>query len=415
MKYVKLIFYIFTFFLLSNYISAFLISPPKYEVDFESNAQKKVIITLVNKPREDKELDTYIKYEFLHPIAKEELKNAFSLNSSKVYFTNQEDYVYFELLINFPENLSMVGTHDLRVGAVESAQEGQVAFRAANEVRILIENGNDIIIIPPIIENVGGNGGTNKAKETIRPLPTTRALNIDVLNISAKDVYQGEKSDIIIRVKNNENFNVDITGIINVLKANTVKEIINIPSTRLEPAKITDLKTFWDTKLAEIGEYTIGATINYQGDSKNVATTMRVKEKNFLIIFSFRNMLIFLLILALIILLLLIILFLLNKKKGIEILSIETKNLLPNTIAELIIRYKNHDNQDYTVYVEITINDISMNVVDKIGTDEEIISKSEGRLEYNWETNNLNFGIYRIQTIINYNNRKTEKIIEIKI
>ena len=416
MKYVKLIFYIFTFFLLSNYISAFLISPPKYEVDFESNAQIKLIITLINKPREDKELDTYIKYEFLHPIAKEELKNAFSLNSSKVSFTNQEDYIYFELLINFPENLSLVGTHDLRVGAVEAANEGQVAFRAGNEVRILIKNGNDTIITPPIINDGGGNNRPADQTQNIpRPLPTTRALNIDVLNITAKDVYKDEKSDIVIQVRNNENFNVYVTGIINILKENMVKEVITIPSTSLESLKTTNLKTLWDTKSADIGEYIVGATINYQGDSKNIATTMKIKEKNFLVVFSFRNMLLLLLILALIALIIITILFLLNKKKGIEILSVETKNILPNSIAEIIIRYKNHDNKYYKVYVDIIVIGINNNVVDKIGTDEEVVSKAEGSFEYNWETNNLIPGIYKIQTIIHYDNKKSEKIIEIKL
>lgn len=416
MKKVKIILYfiIFLIYLYNSY--AFLISPTHYNVNFEPNTEKTLVISLVNNNQEDIVLDTYVKTDFLDPIAKEELKDAFTLNTSQVHFKKEDTIITFSLKIKFPENLSLIGTHDLRVGAVESAQEGQVAFRAANEVRILIKNGNDTIIVPPLISEGGNNRRViNQTQEAIRPSPITRALNIDVLDISAKDVYQGEKSDIIIRVKNNENFNVDITGIINVLKANTVRDIINLPSTRLEPAKITNLKTFWDTKLAEIGEYTMGATIYYQGDSKNTATTMKVKEKSFLVIFSFRNILLFLLFLALIILILLIILFLLNKKKGIEILAVETKNIFLNTIGELVIRYKNHDHQDYKVYVEINVYNINNNVVDKIGTNEEVRSKSEGVFEYNWETNNLNFGVYKIQAIINYDNKKAEKIIEIKL
>ncbi len=417
MKKVRFLLYSFIFLISLNYSGAFLISPSYYNVDFVPNDEKTLIISLINNNKEDIILDTYIKTVFLHPIAVEELKNSFSLNTSQIHFKEKDSVIVFALNIKFPEKLTLNGTNDLRVGAVESAGVGEVAFRAANEVRILIKNGEGEVITPPIEASVSGTAG-QKGIEGVANSGNKKFLDIDVLGITATDVYLGEKSEITIKIKNNEKFKVYISGIINIFNDKEVAETINIPFTGIDPLKEINLLAYWDSKFASVGKYNVEAAITYDGGSKKVATTMNVKERTVRLIPPTNMILIPVGILFLILFIIFLILFLLSRKEeGIEIVSVNVINLIPNGVADIDIKYKNKDNKEYkNCYLIINIKNLNNVLVDSIKSNEENIKKKgEGCYSFGWDARNIPSGVYMVYVTLGYENKQTSKVVEVKL
>jgi len=135
--------YFIIVFLLAVNVNAFLISPPKIEIQFQPGLTQEFTITLFNNRQETITLETYVKYIFLSEEAKLVLDGSVTIDTPKITFEPSDATKSFKAKITLPDSIPE-GIHDIRVGAVEEAIIGIVGSRSANEVRVLIFFGQDI-------------------------------------------------------------------------------------------------------------------------------------------------------------------------------------------------------------------------------------------------------------------------------
>lgn len=126
--------------LLINNANAFLISPPKIEVQFQPDLTQQYTISLFNNRQENINLATYVRYNFLAPDVIDLLNNSIILNTNSVSFTSADSVKTFIATLTLPSNIPD-GQYDIRIGAVEEAVSGLVGSRSGNEVRLIITKG----------------------------------------------------------------------------------------------------------------------------------------------------------------------------------------------------------------------------------------------------------------------------------
>ncbi len=83
--------------------------------------------------------------DYLSPSIQEDLATAFTLSTTALNFRSNENSKTFTVTYKAPAQLRRAGTHDVRIGVIEAAAEGMVGGRAANEVRLLIRGGSNLV------------------------------------------------------------------------------------------------------------------------------------------------------------------------------------------------------------------------------------------------------------------------------
>ncbi len=308
--------YLFFYFILVANVNAFLISPPKIEVQFQPGLTQESTITLFNNRREDINLETYVKYDYLTPAALQALDNSIVLNESIISFTSSETSKSFTATITLPNSIPE-GLHDLRIGAVEEAVVGVVGSRSANEVRLLILYGVEAQQPATSVRravdeesNLPGQpaaGGSQQSPSapgqespiaqlfTVEVVTTfivvflflillilfyllirkrKEALSIVSLETDYKREDEGVKIEAVIR---NKSFDIidDIYLDLQIIgkDANIIKTI-NVGPIKLKPASEGIITRIWEAKGVKYGNYVARALLYYH---KNAL----IKQKQF--------------------------------------------------------------------------------------------------------------------------------------
>lgn len=307
--------YLFIYFILVANANAFLISPPKIEVQFQPELTQESTITLFNNRREDINLETYVKYDYLTPEALQALDNSIVLNESIISFTASDVSKSFTATITLPNSIPE-GLHDIRIGAVEEAIMGVVGSRSANEVRFLVLYGVesqpttsvrravDEGSIPPGQPAADGNQQSPSARgqgsqlgafftlELITTFVTIflflillilfylllrkrkEALSIISLETDYKREDENVKIEAIIR---NKSFDIidDIYLDLQIIgKDANIMKTINVGPIKLRPASEGIITRMWEAKGIKYGNYVARALLYYH---KNAL----IKQKQF--------------------------------------------------------------------------------------------------------------------------------------
>jgi preprotein translocase subunit SecG len=310
--------YLVIFFILAINVNAFLISPPKIEVQFQPGLTQESTITLFNNRREDINLETYVKYDYLTPEALQALDNSIVLNESIISFTAPDVSKSFTATITLPNSIPE-GLHDIRIGAVEEAVVGVVGSRSANEVRFLVLYGVEHQSTTsakrivdegenppekPISEGSQQSPSASAQESSLNQLFTVEvvttfiveflflillilfylllrkrkeALSIISLDADYKKESENVKIEAIIR---NKSFDIidDIYLDLQIIgkDANIIKTI-NVGPIKLRPASEGIITRIWDTKGVKYGNYVARALLYYH---KNAL----IKQKQFSIL-----------------------------------------------------------------------------------------------------------------------------------
>ena len=193
----KKILLLFFFILTSSSVSAFLISPPVLNVNYESGSKNTYEVFIINNEDKTMELNTIVDYKCFSDLF------SVNLNTDKLIFNEGEYKKGFNFDLSLPSNLP-VGKYEIRVGAEERLSSGMLGLKVANMVRIIIDNGGNLISCDGVSSNVTSNetgvsdagfGGTG---DNSGGFSGSGSINFEITSVKINDVVSGEKAELKI-------------------------------------------------------------------------------------------------------------------------------------------------------------------------------------------------------------------------
>ena len=250
---------IFLTLLITPSLSALGVSPGIVRLNFEPNLSTSFEMTVHNLPAKNQDADIYISLLKLDDDMKEDFSNTFTLEKTRVSFTEQDSTKSLTVFIKFPQAVAKQGTHEIRVGAVPAASgEGAISIRAGNEITVFVA-------VPP-------------------EFATNQASRIEILNILdtiVNDTKKGENSniDVIVQSKSDAILN-DVRAKVKVTQNSKEIETISTNQINLNPNEQGTLTAVFDTSKAEEGMVNLEIEVFFSSKSTTSTKSFNVYTSN---------------------------------------------------------------------------------------------------------------------------------------
>lgn len=300
--YSKFFLFLFLIFLSSSFVLSLGVAPARTQIDFEPNLKTNFVMSIINNPLIDREVEIYVNLFELDENIREEFRDIVSLENTRISFTKEETVKTLIISLNLPEGFSQGGTHKLRIGArppLDPSGEG-LAVVAGNELDVLIN-------VPEVY--------VNQKYAIIK--------EIKILGVTGDSVSPGEDSEINVLIKSESG--VILNGVyaeIKVLKDGKVMRTFKTDRINIAPGEEKTFKEIFSTGIIPSGNLVLEAEVFYGSDSVKSVGSLNIIGNTGLDIgkssykFSWFWFLIIIIIITILLVVSLLLFFLLRRKKN---------------------------------------------------------------------------------------------------
>lgn len=237
------------------------VSPAIVNVDFIPNSDYKFEMSIYNQPARNLNVSVYFSFlknsEDANAVAGE-LGNFISFSNKKLEFSEDENMEKVNVTLNFPAGVSKAGVYELRIGAVKASEIGGMGFVA----------GNEIVVFLNISQEYTGD-------EFIK------IKKLEIINFTAKDIYEGEKSriNIVVRSKS-DNVLYDVSGKIKIMQNKSLIKELETNKIDLNPGETRNLSAIFNAENMTKSALKLDAEVFYEDNSETATTNLNILKKN---------------------------------------------------------------------------------------------------------------------------------------
>ena len=270
----KILLLFFFIILISSSVSAFLISPPVLNVKYEPSVKNTYEVFIINNEDKTMELNTIVDYKCFSDLF------SVNLNTDKLIFSEGEYKKGFNFDLSLPSNLP-TGKYEIRVGAEERLSSGMLGLKVANMVRIIIDNGGNLVSCDGVSSNVTSNEsgvsdvGFGDIGDNSGGFSGSGSINFEITSVKVNDVVSGEKAELKIFVKNKGDA-VNVNGVIDVIRNGLKVSTLQINPDYLGKDSNIVLISYIDTINLDPSEYLLKINILGGSESRSNDAKFRV-------------------------------------------------------------------------------------------------------------------------------------------
>lgn len=334
---------IFMLFLLVDVVYGIGISPSRTIINFESNVEHKITYMIYNQGDSNTNVRVYVKGDL----------NGSIVIPKESILVPAKSTVPFDVIIKLPSFLGISGTHDNRIGVVESS------VSVSGETMI------------------GAITGVESQLYINVPYPG-KYLEV---SLEVGDVIVGEPLDFKIALVNLGSENIaSAKGIIEVFDPNNNKvTTLNTDSVSIKTKESSEIKSYWIPKDVQPGNYKAIIVIDYDGKFAKDETSFKLGDLL------------------------------------IEILEFNAEYVKDNKIVRFDIELQSLWNEIIPgVYGEIKIFDLNGKEIDKIKTEPlDVPAWAKRTISQYWPIKD--YGMYKAEVTLNYADKTTKSIIDFEI